>query len=194
MNNDKLIRARVNELVEIVPLYLDLCGNAILESVKLITETFRSGSKILICGNGGSAADSQHFAAEFVSSFSKNFERRALPALALTVDTSILTAFSNDFSFDKVFARQVEAYGKPGDLLILFSTSGESLNCILAAEEATEKSMKTIAFTRSGGRVGEITDISVGIPSTSTQHIQEFHMITYHIICELVENALFGDE
>ena len=153
-----------------------------------------SWGKILICGNGGSAADSQHFAAEFVSAFARDLDRKALPALALTVDTSIITAFSNDFSFEKVFARQVEAHGRPGDVLIALTTSGSSKNCLEAVNQAQKIGLKTIAFTQVGGQISKMVDYSIEIPSNNTQHIQECHMVCYHIITELVEEALFREE
>jgi len=155
---------------------------------------FCIGWKILICGNGGSAADSQHFAAEFVSTFARDLDRKALPAIALTVDTSIITAYSNDFSFDKVFARQVEAYGRPGDVLIVLTTSGSSKNCLEAASQASNLGLKTIAFTQEGGQISKFVDHAIEIPSKNTQHIQECHMVCYHIITELVEEALFRKE
>ena len=153
---------------------------------------FRNGSKVLICGNGGSAADSQHFAAELVSAFSRDIKRPALSAIALTVDTSIITAFSNDFGFENVFARQVEAHGREGDVLIAISTSGSSKNCLAAVVAAKQLGMKTIALTRKGGMIGSETDLAIEVPSTSTQHIQECHIVGYHIMSELIEEALYG--
>ena len=144
----------------------------------------------MICGNGGSAADSQHFAGEFVSSFSPAIKRRGLPAIALTTDTSMITAWANDFAFDGIFARQVEALGQPGDILIAFSTSGTSKNCMVAIDAAKENGLTTIAFTKKGSQLSKVCDFSIGIPSEDTQHIQEMHVIIYHIICEIVENAM----
>ncbi len=162
-----------------------------MAAADLLTETFRSGSKVLICGNGGSAADSQHFAAEFVSAFSRDIQRRALPALALTVDTSILTAFSNDFTFENVFARQVEAHGRQGDVLIALTTSGSSKNCIAAVRIAKSQGLKTISLTRAAGLIANEVDVAIEVPSMNTQHIQECHMVGYHILSELVENSLY---
>lgn len=189
-----IINARINEIISILSEVGLNCVKDIETSANLITECFLSGGKILICGNGGSAADSQHFAAEFVSAFARDLDRKALPALALTVDTSIITAFSNDFSFKKVFARQVEAHGRPGDVLIALTTSGSSKNCLEAVNQARKLGLKTIALTQVGGQISKIVDYSIEIPSKNTQHIQECHMVCYHIITELVEEALFRKE
>jgi D-sedoheptulose 7-phosphate isomerase len=160
----------------------------------MISKAFLAGSKVLICGNGGSAADSQHFAAEFVSAFSRDITRRGLPAIALTVDTSIITAFSNDFGYEGVFARQVEAYGRNGDVLVSLSTSGSSENCLQAVRKAKLNGLSTVAFTRTSGAIGAEVDISIEVPSTNTQHIQECHMVAYHVITEIVEETLFGGD
>lgn len=187
-----MIEKRVLELSEILPIFTSECLQSLNAASHLLTEAFRSGFKVLICGNGGSAADSQHFAAEFVSAFSRDIQRQALPALALTVDTSILTAFSNDFDFENVFARQVEAYGRAGDVLVTLTTSGSSKNCIAAVHKARSQGLKTIALTRSSGDICKEVDISIEVPSTNTQHIQECHMLSYHILAELVETSLYG--
>lgn len=188
---ENLILARLQEIVQIFPNFEDSCIKSIEKAAILVAEAFGSGSKILICGNGGSAADAQHLAAEFVSTFASDISRKALPAIALTVDSSIITAYSNDFSFIDVFARQIEAYGKPGDVLIVLSTSGKSKNCISACMKAAELGLKTISFTRTSGVIAKNSDVAIEIPSLNTQHIQEFHMISYHILVELVENLLF---
>ena len=190
----KIAKSRILEVSTLISDFESQCLNQISAVASLMTEAFRNGSKVLICGNGGSAADSQHFAAELVSAFSKDINRPALPALALTVDTSILTAFSNDFGFNGVFARQVEAFGLPGDILIVLTTSGQSENCIQAVAAARKGSLKTIAFTRAGGSISDLVDFSILVPSTNTQHIQECHMISYHIISEIIELELFGGE
>jgi D-sedoheptulose 7-phosphate isomerase len=130
-----IIETRINGLSQLLKQVLVECSKSIEEIALLISECFTQGGKILICGNGGSAADSQHFAGEFVSSFAKDLERKALPAIALTVDTSILTAISNDNSFNKVFSRQVEALGRSGDVLIVLTTSGSSKNCLEAVSK-----------------------------------------------------------
>jgi phosphoheptose isomerase len=189
MNNT--VDNRINEVISILSEVKLNCKEDISICAQLIADSFLSGGKILICGNGGSAADSQHFAAEFVSAFARDLDRRALPALALTVDTSIITAFSNDFSFEKVFARQVEAYGQPGDVLIALTTSGTSANCLEAVKQAQQQGLKTIAFTQFEGLISKVADYSIEIPSKNTQHIQECHMVCYHLITELVEETLF---
>ena len=190
----EVINKRITELAKLLPNFEASCSTSILEGAALISKTFNSGLKVLICGNGGSAADSQHFAAEFVSAFSRDLNRKALPAMALTVDTSVITAFSNDFSFENVFARQVEAHGNQGDVLVVLTTSGNSRNCIAAVREARKLGLKTIALTRVGGAIAKEVDSSIDVPSTNTQHIQECHMLSYHIITEIVENTLFkGD-
>lgn len=169
------------------------CAESIVKAADLITGSFLSGGKVLLCGNGGSAADCQHMAAEFVSRLSKDFERRALPAIALTTDTSFLTAFSNDCGFEGVFERQIEALGSAGDVLIGISTSGNSPNVIRGVEAARKKNMRTIALTGNGGRLTAIPDVAIAVPSVNTQHIQEAHLAVEHIVCELVELMLFRD-
>ena len=169
------------------------CAGSIAKAAEVIAGVFLSSGKLLLCGNGGSAADCQHMAAEFVSRFSKDLERRALPAIALTTDTSFLTAFSNDCGFEGIFERQVEALGSPGDILIGISTSGNSPNVIRAVEAAKKRNMRTIALTGNGGRLGTIADIVIAVPSADTQYIQEAHLAVEHIVCELVEFILFRE-
>ena len=145
-----------------------------------------NGNKILFCGNGGSAADSQHLAAELIGRFKK--ERRSFAAVALTTDTSALTAIANDYDFDAVFARQVEGLGRTGDVLIGISTSGNSKNVVKAAEMARSIGMHTIAFTgEGGGKLAELCDITLAIPSNVTARIQDMHILAGHIMCELIE-------
>ena len=192
MSSMEIMEKRVSELLEVLSKFSKLSTTQIVAAGELISNAFLAGSKILICGNGGSAADSQHFAAEFVSAFSKDIDRRGLPALALTVDTSIITAYSNDFGFERVFARQVEAYGRPGDVLIALTTSGSSENCLAAVREAKGRGLKTIALTRTSGAISAEVDISIEVPSINTQQIQECHMVAYHVIVEIVEKSLFG--
>ena len=186
-----IITLRFDELSELIPKFKNNSKESIVATAMSIAKAFKSGRKILICGNGGSAADSQHFAAEFVNIFSKEINRRALPAMALSTDTSIITAIANDSSYDQVFARQVEAYAEPGDVVIAFTTSGSSQNCINAVVSARARGAKTIAFTCVNADISKLVEISVEVPSTDTQHIQECHIIAYHIIAELVENQLF---
>lgn len=168
-----------------------VCGGAILEAAELIADVFRLGGKMLICGNGGSAADSQHLAAEFVSRLTMDFERPGLPAIALTTDSSFLTAFTNDFDFDGVFARQVQALGEAGDVLVGISTSGNSRNVIAAVDTAQEKMMGTIVLTGEGGLLPDMADVAICVPNTETQYIQEAHLAIEHILCALVERMLF---
>lgn len=163
-------------------------GN-IEESAKSIVATLKRGGKILICGNGGSAADSQHFAAELVGRFQK--ERRALAAMALSTDTSVLTSLSNDYAFDRVFERQIEALANPKDLLFAISTSGKAKNVIAAVKRAKKMGLKTIGLTgKGGGDLAKITDIPLLAPSALTARIQELHILIIHIICALVEDTL----
>lgn len=154
----------------------------------LIRDALAGGHKILFCGNGGSAADSQHLAAEIVGRFQK--ERPSLPALALTVDTSVLTAVANDYGYDTVFARQVEGLGQAGDVLVGISTSGNSKNVVAAIETAHQKQMKVIGLTGSGGgKMAEVCDICLAVPSKVTARTQEMHIMIGHILCEIAEET-----
>lgn len=167
------------------------CGGSIIAASGEIARCFEAGGKLLLCGNGGSAADCQHMAAEFVSRLSSSFERQALPAIALTSDTSFLTAHANDVGFEHVFERQVEALGKSGDVLLAISTSGSSPNVVLAAERAGEIGMRTIGLTGSSGALGSICDVLISVQEETTQHVQEAHLAIEHVLCELVEIQLF---
>jgi D-sedoheptulose 7-phosphate isomerase len=187
------VRAHLLESAEIKHRVAEKCGDSILAAARLIADTFRSGGKVLLCGNGGSAADCQHMAAEFVSRLTKDFERPGLPAIALTTDTSFLTAYANDVGFDGVFARQVQALGKPGDVLVGISTSGGSVNVIRAVEAAHAATMHTIALTGSSGPLGRMANVAISVPSAKTQYIQEAHLAIEHIVCDLVERDLFGE-
>jgi len=154
-------------------------------------ECLRAGGKILLAGNGGSAADAQHIAGELVSRFL--FDRPGLPAMALTTDTSILTAIGNDYGYEKLFARQVQANGRPGDVLIAYSTSGSSPNILSALEQARQNGMVSIGMT--GNRRGamcDMCDFLLEVPSPSTPRIQEGHLILGHLLCELIEREIFG--
>ena len=158
----------------------------IAAAAEMITEALEAGGTVYICGNGGSAADAQHIAGELVGRFRR--ERRALPAVALSTDTSILTAIANDYSYDKVFARQVEALVEVGDILWAFSTSGESGNIIAAAESAKNKGALILAFTgRAKSRLERLADICLCAENESTARSQEIHQVAYHIICDIVE-------
>jgi D-sedoheptulose 7-phosphate isomerase len=171
-----------------------VCGPSILEAANRIADAFRAQGKLLLCGNGGSAADCQHFAAEFTSRLSKEFERPALPALALTTDTSFLTAFANDYNFEGVFARQVEALGQPGDILFGISTSGNSPNVVAAVEAARRRALQTIVLIGQGGRLRDLADLAITVPSDHPQHIQEAHLAIEHLLCHLVERAMFDGQ
>lgn len=164
----------------------------VVKAAKMIAASMEQGGKLLLCGNGGSAADCQHMAAEFVCRLSKKRERKALPAIALTTDTSFLTAFANDYCFEDVFARQVEALGRPGDVLLGISTSGESENVNRAIAKAGWLGLGTIALTRCGGRSGAIADAAVEVDSEDTAVIQNVHLAVEHILCAIVEDLLVG--
>ncbi len=158
-----------------------------------MTETFKNGKKLLLCGNGGSAADCQHIATELVVRLSHKIQRPAIPAIALTTDTSNLTAGGNDIGFENVFARSIEGLGNEGDVLLAISTSGNSPNIIKAVEKAKEKKVKVIGFLGgNGGKLKPMVDLVVLIPSFNTQRIQEGHITVAHIVCELVEDELYG--
>lgn len=163
----------------------------IAEASEQINEVLRENNKILLCGNGGSAADSQHIAAELVGRFRKN--RRALPAIALTTDTSILTAVANDYGFDQVFSRQVEALSQPGDLLIALSTSGESANVLLAADVAKKRGVFVLGLTGTAeSALSKISDLTLRVPSKDTAMIQQIHIGILHLLCDLAEQQLYG--
>ena len=170
----------------------DKCMESLIEASDLITDTFQSGGKLLLCGNGGSAADCQHMATELVSRLTADFQRPSLPAIALTTDTSLLTAYANDSGFDGVFERQVQGLGKPGDVLVGISTSGKSTNVVRAMTAASENGLRTIALTGDSGRIKDMADVAICVPSSNTQHIQEAHIALEHMLCHLVERSMFG--
>jgi D-sedoheptulose 7-phosphate isomerase len=169
------------------------CGSDIVDAAEVIANAFKGGGKVLFCGNGGSAADSQHMAAEFVSALTKDFTRPGLPALSLTTDTSVLTAFANDFGFDGVFERQVQALGKPGDVLVAISTSGSSVNVRRAVNAAQSLGMHTVGLLGEGGPLTKEVDCAVVVPSRSTQLVQEVLLPIEHTICDLVERVLYAE-
>ena len=163
---------------------------AIARGIDLMTACFRNGGRVYFCGNGGSAADAQHLAAEFSGRF--YFDRPVLPADALHCNTSYLTAVGNDYGYEQVFARLISGLGRKGDILVGLSTSGNSANILRAFEVCREKGVTTIAMTgASGGRMKELADLLINIPATDTPRIQEAHITVGHIICELVESAMF---
>jgi D-sedoheptulose 7-phosphate isomerase len=160
-----------------------------LVAAHAMADALGAGKKLLVFGNGGSAADAQHLSAELVGRFQK--QRAAMPAIALTTDSSILTSVANDYSFKQVFARQLEALGQPGDVALGISTSGESPNVLAALQVAREKGLKTIALTgRDGGSVGAAADIHVNVPDQSTARVQEVHRTILHVMCEVIEESL----
>jgi len=168
----------------------------IAAAVDTMFAALANGNKILACGNGGSAADAQHFAAELIGRFER--ERPGLPALALTTDASVLTAVANDYAYDQVFAKQVRALGQPGDVLLAITTSGHSANVLAAIEEAHEREMIVVALTgKGGGRVNEAladTDIHLCVPAERTARIQEVHLLTIHCLCDGIDAMLLGDD
>src|SRR5207302_9331486 len=170
-----LIKSSLREGAELRTVVARDCSAEIFEAAGLITMCLRAGGKLLFFGNGGSAADAQHLAAEFVGRFVR--ERAGLPAIALTTDSSILTAVGNDYGFDQIFARQIQALGRPGDVAIAISTSGNSLNVLEGVKEARKRKLKTIGLTgKDGGLLAQQTDVAIMVPSTSTARIQECHI------------------
>ncbi len=169
---------------------------SISAAVELMFSALSNGNKILACGNGGSAADCQHFAAELVGRFER--ERFPLPAIALTTDTSILTAVGNDYSFKEIFSKQVQAFGQAGDILLAISTSGHSANVLAAVEAALEREMRIVAFTgKDGGQLGKLltdADVHINVQHARTARIQEVHLCAIHCICDGIDVALFGGD
>ncbi len=186
------IEAHLNQSSATLQKTADACADAIVRAAERITECFVSGGKLLICGNGGSAAESQHMAAELTHRLSAAVQRRALPAIALTTDTSFLTACANDHGFNHVFSRQVEALGKPGDVLLGLSTSGNSRNVLAAFHTARSLGLSLIALTGSEGEMRSLADVAICIPSTDTQFIQEAHLPIVHLLCALCEQSFVG--
>lgn len=194
MEKKKFIIDSLNESAETKKKILSECVDDIEKAVDLLADSFRKGKKLLLCGNGGSAADCQHLATELMVRLSHNIVRPAVPAIALTTDTSNLTAGGNDIGYENIFARNVEGLGNEGDVLLAISTSGNSVNVIKAVEKAVSMDMKVIAFLGgTGGRLKSMVDIPVVIPSSNVQRIQEGHITVGHIIVELVEEELYGD-
>ena len=193
MDKKKFAVDSLNESSETKLKMKDSCIDQTLEAVELIINAYKNRNKLLLCGNGGSAADCQHIATEFMIRLNHKINRPALCAIALTTDSSNLTAAGNDIGFENVFARNVQGFGNKGDVLIAISTSGNSLNVIKAEDMAHEKGMKVIGFLGgTGGKLKDLVDIPIIIPSINTQRIQEGHITLAHIICELVELDLYG--
>ena len=169
------------------------CMDDINSAVDLLIDTYKNGHKLLLCGNGGSAADCQHIATELMIRLNHKIQRPAIPAIALTTDTSNITAGGNDIGFENVFARNIEGLGQQGDILLAISTSGNSSNVVKAVNKAKEKGMKVIGFLGgTGGQLLNLVDIPIKIPSYNTQRIQEGHITVAHIICELLEFELYS--
>jgi len=194
MNKEKFITNSLNESAETKQKILQRCKDDILKAVEILTTLYKNNNKLLLCGNGGSAADCQHIATELVIQLSHHIKRPALPAIALTTDSSNLTAGGNDIGFENVFARSIEGLGNKGDALLAISTSGNSENVIRAVNKAKEKGMEVIGLLGgSGGKLKDIVDLPVIIPSSNVQRIQEGHITVAHIMCELVEEELYGN-
>jgi D-sedoheptulose 7-phosphate isomerase len=184
------IRQIASESIETKRAFFDTHAEAVARAAEVLTSTARNGSKILICGNGGSAADAQHIAAELVNRL--NYDRPPIAAIALTTDTSILTSVANDASFADLFERQVRALGRAGDAVIAISTSGNSPNVLRAAEAARELGLKVIALAgRDGGKLAPLADVALVVETDSTQRVQETHITIAHILCELIEAGLY---
>jgi D-sedoheptulose 7-phosphate isomerase len=180
------VSTRLKELAAIAHTAAETLPADVARAAVMVRDTLHRGGTLFFCGNGGSAADAQHVATEYVVRYMKN--RRALAAVALTTDTSLLTAAGNDLGFDRIFARQVEALTKPGDLLVIHSTSGDSPNVILAAEAARARGVAVLAFSaRDGGALRRIADLAVIVPTDRTDRAQELHLCLEHVICEAVE-------
>lgn len=175
--------------LEVINKTIEIMQEKLEEASKLVVETLKNGNKILLCGNGGSAADAQHIAAELVGRYKT--ERKGLPGIALTTDTSALTAISNDYGYDRVFDRQVEALANKGDLLIGISTSGNSANILSALKVAKDMGCNTLGMCgKNGGKMNEVCDITLVVPSDDTPRIQEMHILIGHTICQIIDNEL----
>ncbi len=193
MNVSEFFEQSLREGADVYLRTVEACREGLLRGVDIVVETYRNGGKVLLCGNGGSAADSQHLATELMIRLNHEISRPALGAIALTTDSSNLTAGGNDIGFENVFARNVEGLGAKGDVLIGISTSGRSRNVVLAVEQARRKGMKSICLLGGdGGTLKDLCDVAIVVPSTNTQRIQESHIALGHVICESVEQLLYG--
>lgn len=196
MDHEARIKAHFAASAQLAIDAADVLAPVLVRAAELMTACLFADGRILACGNGGSAADAQHFAAEMIGRFER--ERPELPAIALTTDTSILTAVANDYSFDQVFAKQVRALGRKGDVLLALSTSGNSTNVIAAIDAAREREMRVVALTgKGGGRIGELIgegDVHVCVPHDRTARIQEVHLTAIHCLCDAIDCTLLGDD
>ncbi len=193
MHEERLIYSVLEESINIKKEFVEKNIENIISLAKKIAEAFSKDNKLLLCGNGGSAADAQHIAAEFVNRFI--LERTPLPAIALTTDTSIITSIANDYSFEHVFSKQIKAIGRSGDVMLAISTSGNSENVIQAVNTAKDMGIYTAALTGGdGGRLAKIVDIPIIVASNSVPRVQEVHIMAGHIICQLVDYILFEKE
>jgi D-sedoheptulose 7-phosphate isomerase len=196
MDSIKRIRQHFSDSIEVKRNSAETLAPEIARAAGLLTECLLADGKILACGNGGSASDAQHFAAEMIGRFER--ERPELPAISLSTDTSILTAVANDYSFEQVFAKQVRALGAKGDVLLAISTSGGSANVVAAIAAAHEREMRVVALTgKGGGRIGALLsadDSHLCVPHDRTARIQEVHLLMIHCLCDAIDNALLGDE
>ena len=196
MDTTHRIRVHFADSAQLKLAAVDTLAPQIARAAALMTDCLLADGKILACGNGGSASDAQHFAAEMVGRFER--ERPELPAVSLATDTSILTAVANDYDFGQIFAKQVRALGRSGDVLLAISTSGNSGNVIAAVDAAHERELRIVALTgKGGGRVGELltpNDVHLCVPHSVTARIQEVHILTIHCLCDTIDASLLGDE
>ena len=186
----EFITGHLTRSAEVITHTAENCVDAIARAAHIITESFENNGKLLICGNGASAAESQHMAAALIHRLSSAVERRALPAIALTTDTSLLTACANDHGFEHVFKRQVEGLGRAGDVLLGISTSGSSANVVAAMRQARQQDIKTLALVGSSGEMVTLADCAICIPDADAQSIQEAQLAVIHILCALVEQGI----
>ena len=187
----EIVESYFREGADVRMTLLGASSDQVVKAADLVAESMARGGKLLLCGNGGSAADCQHMATEFTCRLTKDFLRPALPAIALTTDTSCLTAYSNDCGFDGVFARQIEALGREGDVLLGLSTSGGSENIVRAVEAARAKKMVVITLCGEGGKLVALSDVAITVPCKNNQIVQECHLAIEHMICHLVERKMF---
>ncbi|MEM8639616.1 MAG: SIS domain-containing protein [Cyanobacteria bacterium P01_G01_bin.54] len=192
-NSEQLARVHILGSIELQQQMIQVCLASIVLAAEVITQAIHQGGKLLLCGNGSSAADCQHLAGEFINCLNQDFPREGLPAIALTTDTSILTSIANDRDYQYIFERQVWSLGRPDDVLLGISTSGRSANVLQAVKAAQQLGIRTTALTGSEGTLGEMVEVAIQVPHHKTQHIQEAHLVIEHILCQLVEVHLFGE-